>query len=134
MGNVTEVLRSVVYIVLTAIMPILLKYLIKLFDAKVDELSVKIKNERIKRYVNAVTDAIEIAVSSVSQTYVDALKENGDFDAESQEYAKNRAIEIAKKLITNDSRYIINMIYGDFDEYLSNAIEAYVRDSKLVVE
>ena len=131
MFNVNDMLRSIIYIVLTAILPILVQYIVKFINMKVDELSVNIKNEKAKMYINAVVDAISIAVVSVNQTYVDSLKQDGKFDEESAFAAKNLAIMRAKELISNDTEKFIEMMYGDFDKYLENAIESYVRREKL---
>lgn len=133
MFNVNDMLRSIIYIVLTAIMPILVQYIVKYINMKVDELSVNIKNEKAKMYINAVVDAISIAVVSVNQTYVDSLKQDGKFDETSAFAAKSLAMTRAKELISKDTEKFIDMMYGDFDKYLDNAIESYVRQAKLTV-
>ena len=133
MFNVNDMLRSIIYIVLTAILPILVQYIVKYINMKVDELSVNIKNEKAKMYINAVVDAISIAVVSVNQTYVDSLKQDGKFDETSAFAAKSLAMMRAKELISKDTEKFINMMYGDFDKYLDNAIESYVRQAKLTV-
>lgn len=131
MYGINDVLRNIIYIVLTAILPILVPYIIKLLNAKTDELTANIENEKAKRYINAIVDAISIAVTSVNQTYVDSLKFAGTFDEESASVAKRLAIQKAKDLITADSKQFIEMAYGDFDKYLEDAIESYVRQEKL---
>ena len=134
MFNVNDMLRSIIYIVLTAILPILVQYIVKFINMKVDELSVNIKSEKAKMYINAIVDAISIAVVSVNQTYVDSLKQDGKFDEESAFAAKNLAMMRAKELISKDTEKFIEMMYGDFDKYLENAIESYVRREKLTVD
>lgn len=134
MFNVNDMLRSIIYIVLTAILPILVQYIVKFINMKVDELSVNIKSEKAKMYINAIVDAISIAVVSVNQTYVDSLKQDGKFDEESAYAAKNLAMMRAKELISKDTEKFIEMMYGDFDKYLENAIESYVRREKLTVD
>lgn len=130
MQDWNTVLQNIVYIVLTAILPILVNYAVKLFNAKIAELTANVESETAKRYIEAAVDAIGIAVTAVNQTYVDSLKAEGKFDEESACVAKNLAIEKAKQLISMNSKEFIEMMYGDFDEYLENAIEAYVRDAK----
>lgn len=132
MQNVNEVLQNVAYIVITAILPILVTYAVKLLNVKVVELTASIENEKAKRYIEAAVEAISIAVTAVNQTYVDSLKAAGMFDEASATIAKNLALEKAKELISLDSKKFIEMMYGDFDTYLENAIEAYVRESKAV--
>ena len=131
MSNLNDILKSIIYIIITGILPIIVPYIIKLFNAKIDELTANIENEKAKRYIDVIVDAISIAVTSVNQTYVDSLKEAGTFDKESASVAKRLAIQKAKDLITADSKQFIEMAYGDFDKYLEDAIESYVRQEKL---
>lgn len=131
MSNLNEILKSIVYIVITGILPIIVPYIIKVLNAKVDELTANIESEKAKRYIDVVVDAISIAVTSVNQTYVDSLKQAGKFDEESAFTAKKLAMEKAKDLISTDSKQFIEFAYGDFDKYLENAIESYVRQAKI---
>ena len=131
MYNLNEILKSIVYIVITGILPIIVPYIIKLLNAKVDELTANIESEKAKRYIDIIVDAISIAVTSVNQTYVDSLKQAGKFDDESALKAKKLAMEKARDLISADSKHFIELAYGDFDKYLENAIESYVRQSKI---
>ena len=131
MSNLNDILKSIIYIIITSILPIIVPYIIKLLNAKIDELTANIENEKAKRYIDVIVDAISIAVTSVNQTYVDSLKESGTFDEESASVAKRLAMQKAKDLITADSKQFIEMAYGDFDKYLENAIESYVRQEKL---
>lgn len=131
MYNLNEILKSIVYIVITGILPIIVPYIIKLLNAKVDELTANIESEKAKRYIDIIVDAISIAVTSVNQTYVDSLKQAGKFDDESAFTAKKLAMEKARDLISTDSKHFIELAYGDFDKYLENAIESYVRQSKI---
>lgn len=131
MSSLNDILKSIIYIIITSILPILVRYIIKLINAKIDELTANIENEKAKRYIDVIVDAISIAVTSVNQTYVDSLKFAGTFDEESASIAKKLAIQKAKDLITADSKQFIEMAYGDFDKYLEDAIESYVRQEKL---
>ena len=131
MYNLNEILKNIVYIVITGILPIIVPYIIKLLNAKVDELTANIESEKAKRYIDIIVDAISIAVTSVNQTYVDSLKQAGKFDDESAFTAKKLAMEKARDLISADSKHFIELAYGDFDKYLENAIESYVRQSKI---
>lgn len=131
--NYQELLSQILYVVLTGILPILATFLVKFIQAKSQEVLVTIENEKAKKYLEAAVNAIGIAVTSVNQTYVDSLKQAGQFDDLSANTAKNLALNKAKELISEDSKKFIEMMYGDFDKYLENAIEAYVRNTKLVV-
>lgn len=130
MFDFSNLLKDILYIVLTAIAPIVVTYFTKYVDAKIEEMTANIESEKIKKYIESVSDAISIAVTSVSQTYVDSLKASGQFDKEAQAKAKELAMDTARKLITQNAQDTIDMIYGDFNEYLESAIESYVRASR----
>ena len=61
MSNLNDILKSIIYIIITGILPIIVPYIIKLFNAKIDELTANIENEKAKRYIDIIVDAISIA-------------------------------------------------------------------------
>lgn len=128
-----ELLQQVLYLVATGILPILTLYIVTLIKVKVKEGSAKLENDQLKKYIDAALDAIGNSVLMVNQTYTDSLKKSGTFTKESQEVAKNMAIETAKELITEESKKAIEILYGDFNIYLETQIEAMVREYKLDV-
>lgn len=125
-----EIIRTIIYIVITGVLVPLTKYLITLLQVKAGEIATGIQDEKAKDYLNSALAAISNAVVSVNQTYVDSLKKAGKFDKAAQKEAKEKAIEVAKKLITENAREAIKQIYGDFDQYLDTTIEALVRENK----
>lgn len=125
-----ELLQQIMYIVITAILPLLTGYTIKFIKAKVEENSEKLNDERIESYVVSAVDIITDAIKNVNQVYVDSLKKSGKFDAEAQETAKNMAIQKAKELISEDSKKAIEILYNDFDSFLDTKVESIVRDEK----
>lgn len=125
-----EIIRTIIYIVITGILVPLTKYLVTLLQVKAGEIATTIQDEKVKGYLDSAVTAISNAVVSVNQTYVDSLKKAGKFDEAAQREAKEKAIEVAKKLITENARDAIKEIYGDFDQYLDTTIEALVRENK----
>ena len=68
--------------------------------------------------------------SATSQTYVDALKKAGKFDAEAQAEAAKRALTACIASISPAANAFIKSAYGDLEKYLANRIEAEVRKQK----
>ncbi len=89
-----------------------------------------IEHEKLNQYIDYAQQAITTAVTSVSQTYVDSLKKSGQFDKTAANNAKRQAIEIAEKLINDNSKIAIETIFGDFEEYINNKIEAVIKSEK----
>ncbi len=93
-------------------------------------LSTKTKNEKLQKYIDDATTAVVVAVSEVTQTYVDTLKKEGKFDKDAQKLAFELAKEKALILINDNSKKAINTIYNDFDYWLNLIIEQKVKEQK----
>ena len=124
------IIKDVIYIIVTALALPLTKYLVDLFKAKISEISINVKDETLKKYIDFTEEAISKAVVSVNQTYVDSLKASGKFDKDAQKEAKDKATAIAKQLITQEAKEAISMVYGDFDSYLDATMETMVNLNK----
>lgn len=128
-----ELIRTIIYLIFTCVGVAIVKEVLTFINKKIDEVQVNtdITNyKKLNQYVDKAQEIIGNAVLTVSQTYVDTLKSNGSFTKEAQEKAKNKAIEIANKLITEESKNAIIILYGDFDVFLDSMIESLVKQNK----
>lgn len=124
-------LMDLLFVALTAVLPILTRYAIVFLNAKVAEKTATIEDGNIKKYINAATEAVSLAVLTVQQTFVDSLKAAGKFDMEAGKRAKEMALEKAKSIITDETKKYVEMLYGDFESWIDQAIETMVRESKV---
>jgi len=122
---------QILYIVVSAIMPVIAGFLAALIKQKVSEISARMENEKIAIYLQTVTNVLTDAVLEVEQTYVDTLKKAGEFTPEAAEKAKAKAYEIADRLITQNCKEAVEYIYGDFESYALTKIEALVKENKV---
>lgn len=97
------------------------------FDLLVD----KIKDARLKKYINLALDSVEVAVNSTNQQFVDALKIKGTFSEENYEEAFEITKNTAKSLINDQVEALIGEAYKDFDTWLNAQIYAQVRFNKI---
>lgn len=125
-----EMLRDLLYILITAAVPVLTTYICKFLYAKWTEGKVKIENEKISTTLDSVVAMVLDVVEATNQTFVDELKKKGEFTAESAQEAFNKSKETALKMLSNDAADIITMVYGDVDVYLNTLIEATVKQLK----
>lgn len=128
-----EVLKSVLYIILTMAGVALIRQAVVFLNKKIDEVQTGTELTEYKQlnsYIDAAQDIIQSVVLQVSQTYVDALKAAGQFTGEAQAAAKAKAIELAKALISDSAREAIIVLYGDFEAYLDVMIEKWVKLNK----
>ena len=116
-----EYINEILGVIITAFVIPLITYLsneaIKLLKEKVAELKIK-KAESVA----------QAAVAEVSQTYVDPLKKAGTFTEETALVAFNKAFELGKQLINENTQEIIAEIHNDFDSWLQAQIETAVKN------
>ena len=128
-----NVLENICYILISGCGIALARYICLLVNKKVDELQLnkEIKNnEKLNQYIDLAQGAIEDAVLQTMQVYVDTLKKQNKFDETAQEEAKNKAIETAKALISEESKNAIILLHNDFEIFLDARIEALVNIKK----
>ena len=125
-----EILKDLLYILITAAVPVLTTYICKFLYAKWTEGKVKIENEKISTTLDSVVTMVLDVVTAVNQTFVDELKKKGEFTEESAKEAFNKSKETALKMLSEDAIEIITTVYGDIDVYLDTLIEATVKQLK----
>ncbi len=134
MMEISEVLNYVLYIVLTAILPVIAAYAVNLIKAKIIEsglISDAAKNEVLGQIIESALSDVMDAVLYVNQVYTDSLKASGHFDKKAQEEAFNRAYVEAINLISDQTKKTIEQLYGSFDKWLKLKIEAAVNSAKI---
>ena len=129
----SEVLNYCLYIVLTVIMPVVATYTVNLIKAKIKESNIiadATKNEDLSKIVEGALSDVMDSVLYVNQIYTDSLKASGRFDKDAQREAFNRAYTEAMNLISDESKKVIEQLYGSFDKWLQLKIESSVNMAK----
>ena len=116
--------------VLVAAVPVIAAFASKGFVALAKYLGVKTENATFAKYTDQIAKAVSTAVIYVAQTYVDELKKSGTFTEENQKIAMQKALEVAKKQLTQEALEFIEITYGDITEYLTSKLEAEVKIQK----
>lgn len=128
-----EITELFLFTIITGCGIAVINKIITFLNEKIDNLQKTktfVEHEKLNQYIDYAQEAITTAVTSVSQTYVDSLKKNGQFDKTAANNAKKQAIEIAEKLISDNSKIAIETVFGDFEEYINNKIEAVIKNEK----
>lgn len=128
-----NIIRDILYIILTGCGVAVAKYIVDFVNKKINEaqINTEIKEyEKLNKYIDSAQEVISKAVLTVSQTFVDSLKQSECFTKEAQEEAKQKAIDMAKQMITEESKNAIVVLYGDFNLYLDSTIESFVKQNK----
>lgn len=128
-----EMIRSVLYTLITVIIPVIAYYIVNLAKVKIEESTIieeTVKNESISNTIKAALSDVMDAVLYVNQIYVDSLKNSGKFDETAQKEAFNKAYAEAIKLISDGTKEVIASVYGSFDDWLMSKIESSVKKAK----
>jgi hypothetical protein len=105
-------------------------YLIALIDAKKKEIKDKAKSETAKKYIEMLDDTIINCVVATNQTYVEALKKAGSFDAEAQKQAFKLTYDAVMAILTDEAQMYLNEAIKDLNAYITNKIESGVVAAK----
>ena len=125
-----EFLKELFFAVITAAVPVLTAYIVVLIRKVGENAAANTENVKAKTYIMEAAEAIAAAVAATNQTYVDALKNAGKFDAEAQKQAAQKALAACLMSISPAAQELIERAYGDIREYLTTRIEAEVRKQK----
>ena len=127
----TELLTQIFEVCILPLLGILTTFFVKWINARIGEISDKRKNETEKKYLDMLNNTISDCVIATTQTYVDALKKQGAFDAEAQKVAFNMTYEAVVKLLTNEAQIYLNEAVGDLNLYITQKIESEVNLNKM---
>lgn len=126
-----EFLSDLLIAVITAAVPILTTYAVKLIKQVAANAAADTDDTKKKSYLNEIAQAVSEAVSMTSQTYVDSLKNSGQFTPEAQREAAEKALAACIASISPAAQEFVKSVYGDITEYLTTKIEAEVRNQKI---
>ena len=118
-----EIIINIISVVVTSIvLP-----LISIAGAKLIQfLNSKIKNNKAADLLTTATTIVINAVRSVFQTYVEALKKEGNFNKDAQLIALTKAKDIAVTQMTDEVKNYLVTTYGSLDSWLDTNIEAII--------
>ena len=114
----------------TAAIPVCAAYLVQYLRRKSEQIIAQTDNMTIKAFLVEATDAVSTAVTYTSQTFVDALKKEGNFNKDKQQEALKKSLDKAISLLSESAKNALTDIYGDLEAYLTSKIEAEVRSQK----
>ncbi len=89
-------------------------------------LNTKIKNEKVRTILNQAINPVQNVVQATYQTYVSTLKANGEFTADAQKEALNRALTAAKAQLSTEFTDYMTESGADIDEWLTTQIESII--------
>ena len=128
-----ELVAQIFEVCIIPLLGVLTAFFVKWVNAKTAEIADTRKNEIEKKYINMLNNTISDCVIATTQTYVDALKKQGAFDAEAQKVAFTMTYEAVVKLLTDEATKYLNEAVGDLNLYITQKIESEVNLNKTIV-
>jgi hypothetical protein len=128
-----EFLNEIFNTCIFPLISILSVYAVKLVRVKIAKISSERKSELEKKYLDMLDTTIANCVMATSQTYVESLKAQNDFNANAQTTAFNMTKDAVLKLLTDEAQLYITSAVGDLNLYITQKIEAEVRYNKIAM-
>lgn len=126
----TELIKQIFEVCLFPLLGVLTAFLIVFISKKAQELKAKTNNELYHKYIDMLEQTVINCVIATNQTYVDALKAEGKFDAEAQKIAFQKTYDSVMAILADDAKEYLNNAVGDLQTYIVNLIEAQVNLNK----
>ncbi len=121
--NWSEVVISVVSIIVTALASWGVTELTRLINSKIKDANAK---EMLSSAVTTVSDVVK----QVYQTYVEALKGQNAFTAEAQKEALAKALETIEAVLPEKVKAYLTDNFGNMEAWLTTQIEAAIYSLK----
>ena len=125
-----EILYQIFELCIVPLLAVLTGYLVQWIRAKTAEATEKNQKDVFDKYIAMLGETIAKCVSATNQTYVDALKKAGSFDAEAQKHAFEMTLTAVMNVLGKDAIEYLTAVYGDLTGYLTTLIEAEVKAQK----
>ena len=124
------IINEVFTVVLIPLLGLITKYVIEFLHAKREEAKSKTDNDTLKKYIDMLDATIERAVIATNQTYVDALKEKGEFGPEAQKEALTKTYQAVMAVLNLEAVNYLDEAVGDLKSYIMTGIESQVNIQK----
>lgn len=122
----TELIAQIFEICIIPLLGALTVYLVGWIKAKSKKLQQETDNDLYKKYIGMFEKSLTDAVIATNQTYVNTLKEKGEFGKDAQKEAFKRTYDAVLKSLGTEAFVYLNSMVSDFEAYLTNRIEAEV--------
>ena len=125
-----NLLTQIFEVCIIPLLGILTTYIVKYIQVKSAEITEKTDNAIVDKYTVMLADTITACVLATNQTYVEALKKQGKFDAEAQKAAFNMTLNAVMEILSEDAKKYLSEAFGDLNSYITSQIEASVNVNK----
>ena len=125
-----ELLFQIFEVCIIPLLGVLTAYFVKWVNAKSNEIQIKVDHDLADKYIAMLDKTITDCVIATNQTYVEALKKEGKFDAEAQTKAFEETKNAVLAILSDEAKSYLTSIVGDLQLYMNKKIEAEVKLNK----
>lgn len=125
-----EIINTILTVLVVPLLAMVAKSIIAYTKREIAHLEQRIGNESVTSLLERAADGIESAVIAVNQTFVEALKQQGSFDAAAMEKSFRLAKEKAIILLGERAKEELSLVVGDLEAWIETKIEYYVNRNK----
>lgn len=125
-----ELIAQLFELVIIPLLGIVTAYIVKLVNKKLTEIDISVDNELTSKYIKMLDKTISECVLATNQTYVESLKNKGEFTAEAQKEAFQKTFNAVVNILGQDTIEYLNEAVGDLTVYIETKIESEVRINK----
>lgn len=128
-----ELITRLFELVIIPLLGIVTTYIVKLVNKKLTEIDVSVNNELASKYINMLDKTISECVLATNQTYVESLKNKGEFTTEAQKEAFEKTFNTVIEILGDDAIEYLHEAVGDLTTYIEIKIESEVKANKASV-
>ena len=125
-----DLLKQVFEVCVIPLLGILTAYVIKWISLKSADLTEKIDNDMLDKYIRMLDKTITDCVIATNQTYVESLKKEGSFDKDAQKIAFEKTYNSVILILSEDAKEYLEESFSDLQKYITEKIEAEVAQNK----
>ena len=126
-----ELLKEFLLTFLTALATGLSAVIIKLITAKIAYITAKTQDEKKVRFLTWLEeDVIVKCINTTTQTYVDELKKQGNFNADAQKIAMEKTTEAILTVLTEADKELLETYVDDISTWITTRVESYMQSLK----
>ena len=125
-----EQIQEIIINAILLLVPVLVGYLATFIKKKTDELQNKINKDEVNKYIDILESTVVNVVTCVQETFVQTLKNKGEFNEEFAIEAYEKAKTDILNILGEAGVTTLQTAYGDIDVLLKVLIEAAVKKIK----
>ena len=125
-----NILQQIFDVCLIPLLGVATSALIVFIKEKMAESKARSDSEITIKYLKLLEKTVIDCINATNQTYVNALKEQGAFDAAAQKQALERTAQAVINILSDDAKKYITNFVGDLETYIKEKIEANIKNTK----